>query len=206
MNNRPKIFGIGLNRTGTTSLHNALIKLGIKSYHHPIQIYISNDNSILEKSEAFIDSPIPFIFKELDIKYPGSKFILTTRPLDSWLESMKWLYNHGSAKWNTSEDIYKYRREFLGCEYFNKEILKNKFIDFHDDVLKYFENREKDLLVINIEDTEKYNNLCDFLSIEKIRIEYPKSNKRTNVPLIKRLFFHHVLRSAKKCILYFYKK
>jgi type IV secretory pathway VirB3-like protein len=34
----PKIFGIGLSRTGTTSLHVALVLLGQASIHYPINI------------------------------------------------------------------------------------------------------------------------------------------------------------------------
>jgi len=203
--NKTKIFGLGFPRTGTTSLNNALKLLGFKSKHHPINLYTFLDDSYLEKYDAFVDSPIPLIYKKLDRKFPGSKFILTTRSLDSWLESMEWFYNHGSAKWNTSEIIYRYRREFLGTEKFNKEILKKKYIDFHNDVMNYFAKREEDLLVIKVEDKEKYKNLCEFLGIEEVDIEYPKSNERTHVPLIKRLFFHYVLRNAKKFVLYFYK-
>jgi len=206
MDKGSKIFGIGLPRTGTTSLHNALIMLRIKSYHHPLRLYTSLDSSILENNDAFVDSPIPLIFKELDDNFPGSKFILTTRSLESWLESMEWLFEHGSAKWNTSETIYKYRREFLGCEKFNKAILTKKYIDFHNDVMKYFEKRKEDLLVMNIEENANYENLCKFLGLDKIKIEYPKSNKRTHVSLIKRLIFHYVIRNIKKIILYFYMK
>ena len=206
MDYKPKIFGIGLPRTGTTSLNQALKILGYKSFDHPILLYNNFDETFIEKYDALVDSPIPLIYKDLDLRYPGSKFILTTRSLDSWIESMEWLYEHGSAKWYTSEKIYSYRKEFLGTEKYNKTTLKNKFIDYHNDVNNYFSKREDDLLVIDVLDKDKFKSLCNFLGLEQVEIEYPRSNERTNIHFLKRLFFHHVVRNAKKFVLYFYKR
>jgi len=110
MNNKVKIFGIGLPRTGTTSLHNALKSLGIKSKHFPFKLYTSFDDKLLGDYDLFVDSPIQLIYKLLDDKFPESKFILTTRSLDSWLESMEWLFEHGFAMWRPSGLIYNYSK------------------------------------------------------------------------------------------------
>lgn len=204
MNENSKIFGIGLSRTGTTSLHNALKLLGFKSKHFPFQLYNSDDYSILKEYEAFVDSPIPLIYKELDDMFPGSKFILTTRSLDSWLVSMKWLFEHGSALWNSSLKINKYRREFLGCDKFNKSILKKTYINYHEDVFKYFEYRNQDFLIMDIETNANFEKLCPFLNLPIIKSNYPRSNRKILVPLYKRLEYHYLKLNIKKAKSYCY--
>ena len=88
-----KIFCIGLNKTGTSSLHEAFSILGLKSVHFMDdegnnikdiieRNYLAKANIIkgLEKYDAFSDwDKFPYtvdIVKEFDKQYPGSKFIL----------------------------------------------------------------------------------------------------------------------------------
>jgi hypothetical protein len=90
-----KIFGIGLNRTGTTSLAKALSMLGYKAKHWNDTIHMIDyidghwkiDYGQFDKFDAFVDTPVTRIYKELDKHYLGSKFILTTREMNSWLLS-----------------------------------------------------------------------------------------------------------------------
>ncbi|MBL0299362.1 MAG: hypothetical protein IPQ21_19985 [Betaproteobacteria bacterium] len=44
---------------------------------------------MLEQNEALTDTPIPSFYRELDRRYPGAKFILTVRDMESWLLSCK---------------------------------------------------------------------------------------------------------------------
>lgn len=81
-NYEKKIFCIGLARTGTTSLHEILKSLGLKSNHFAGEILYQDNWNIINKYDAFSDTPIPFIYKKLDSLHPGSKFILTTRNKD----------------------------------------------------------------------------------------------------------------------------
>ena len=91
-----KIFGIGMPKTGTTSLHRALVELGFEALDFPhdpatvAELRAGNYRlSILEQVDALTDTPIPAVFAQLDREYPGSKFILTVRDMDSWLESCR---------------------------------------------------------------------------------------------------------------------
>ncbi|MGY0603930.1 MAG: sulfotransferase, partial [Paraglaciecola chathamensis] len=88
-----KIFCVGLNKTGTSSLHDAFLMLNIESVHFKgaeernikdiIQSnYLAGDNILkgLEHYEAFSDWDLGpstvDIVKEFDKQYPNSKFIL----------------------------------------------------------------------------------------------------------------------------------
>lgn len=198
MNNKQKIFGIGLPRTGTTSLHNALKLLGIESKNFPFRIYFSIDDPVLSKYNAFIDSPIPFLYRELDKKYPESKFILTTRPLDSWLLSMKWMFEYGSVKWRWSNNVHKYHKEFLGCDSYDREILENKYHKYHEEVVEYFKNREKDILIMDIDINANFQNLCEFLDLPAVNLDYPRSNIRSDVPFMDKIIYMYFIRNVQR--------
>src|SRR5438105_11325665 len=85
-----KIFGIGLSKTGTTSLANALQILGYKTKDNMgVVNYATHDLSsvhleVVEAYDALTDTPIPSFYRELDARYPGSRFILTVRDSDEW--------------------------------------------------------------------------------------------------------------------------
>ena len=104
-----KIFGVGLNKTGTTSIAKALEILGFDSVH-----FVSkkgNIKNIIEKNgqnaqpllngieeyDAYLDWNRPqtnHFFKKFDLQYPDSKFILHTRPMEDWIKSR---YQHVSS-------------------------------------------------------------------------------------------------------------
>ena len=80
-----KVFSIGFNKTGSTSLHSIFKDLGYVSYHGTAwrktlrpMIYFFYD--------SFCDG-VPDDFRRLDKMFPKSKFILQVRNLDEWLDS-----------------------------------------------------------------------------------------------------------------------
>src|SRR5215212_6804140 len=90
-----KVFGIGLSRTGTTSLTKALRILGYRAVHCPLSIVRFNGKGlqlsaeVVDRYDAFTDSPVARMYRELDYACPGSKFILTTRPIEKWMASVR---------------------------------------------------------------------------------------------------------------------
>lgn len=95
-------FGIGWHKTATTSLTEAFNMLGIKGHHHPYSMYAEFMNGAekfkaFEDNEFVCDAIIHVIYPELDKHYPGSKFILTTRPVGSWLESVRTHFEKGQT-------------------------------------------------------------------------------------------------------------
>ena len=67
-----KVFGIGLTRTGTTSLTEGLKVLGYSAIHCPMSY------KEIDSFEASTDTAVAARFEFLDLLYPESKFILTT--------------------------------------------------------------------------------------------------------------------------------
>ena len=95
-----KIFCIGLNKTGTISLHQALTDLGFASLHwggpasrRAVERAIREGAPLLEHLgdyDAYSDiQRLSMSFDVLDRQYPGSRFILTTRDVDEWIDSRR---------------------------------------------------------------------------------------------------------------------
>lgn len=96
-----KIFCIGQNKTGTTSLEKMLFSFGFSMGNQPVGEILSldwlidkNPNRIIQycyTADAFQDAPFsyPELYKYLDYAFPNSKFILTVRESpDVWFKSL----------------------------------------------------------------------------------------------------------------------
>ena len=114
-----KIFCIGVQRTGTTSLKKALRILGYTvstSRVDLLPIFVEGDFDklipIVNNFDALQDTPWYLCYKFLDKEYPGSKFIVTVRPVDSWLKSMYSHFDHTDREdvLAMQEFIYGYKR------------------------------------------------------------------------------------------------
>ncbi len=96
-----KIFCIGQNKTGTTSLEKLLSLFGFKIGNQSVGEILSLDWLINKEpqrvikychtADVFQDVPFsyPGLYRELDKAFPNSKFILTVRESpDEWFESL----------------------------------------------------------------------------------------------------------------------
>lgn len=204
LRNRQKVFCIGNNKTGTTSLYRALKDLGYVMGNQAtaellIQDYAKrNFNSIIEychTAEAFQDLPfsLPYTYILLDYAFPGSKFILSIRDDENeWYKSlirfhMKRLnIDRIQTKQDLMNDEYRYRGyrweanriifETPEEDPYNEEILKKHYIRHNEDVIRYFRFRDN-LLVINLKDTGSYLRFCEFLRVQPRYENFPWLNR-----------------------------
>jgi hypothetical protein len=179
---KTKVFCVGFHKTGTTSMSEALTLLGyrvsgsvVKGKDGKREVDIENKilpiaYQLVNEYDAFQDNPWPIIFKDLDRKFPGSKFILTMRNSDSWIKSqVDYFGKKGTPmrKW-----IYG-----VECPKGNERIYLKRFEDHNREVLVYFKNRSEDFLVMNLSEGDDWNQLCDFLGAEIPDTPFPHSNK-----------------------------
>jgi hypothetical protein len=86
---RPKVFVVGLSRTGTTTLTAALRQFGYLAAHwvNPAtgQMLSPEDAALFD---AMTDAPVADAVEELADRHPDARFLLTTRPVDSWTRSL----------------------------------------------------------------------------------------------------------------------
>lgn len=171
------MFCIGWHKTGTTTIGLALIKLSYSvlgcrlDMVHPLRR--GDVGSVVElagRFDAVQDVPWAALYQELDQRYPGSRFILTEREPQKWLSSARrhfgsyeiplheWLYGQGRMKDN--EDLYLKR-----------------YLRHNEEVKQYFSTRPHDLLVLNFENGDRWEKLCDFLDIPVPVSAFPHENK-----------------------------
>ena len=181
---KSKIFCIGLSRTGTTSLHRILLDLGFKSVH--FCDFLIDDKPDFSKCidfDAFGDTPIPLLYKDLDYKYPNSKFIITIRQKQGWLKSMKWMLSEGNRVWEWDEQIHSYHERLYGTRVYDEEILSKKWEEFHREVFKYFSKSPNKLLKIKLEDNFDIHAICKFLDLPYRKVNRYRSNTRAKVTI-----------------------
>jgi hypothetical protein len=125
-----------------------------------------NARTLLESRDAFCDLPVPLLYRELDRMFPGSKFVLTTRDRDSWLESMRWLFDEGFALWKLSRVADEIHQRLYGTTVFDPKKLLSAWERHHQEVENFFRHRKGDLLRVRVDLGElRYETLADFLGL-----------------------------------------
>ncbi|MEQ9302225.1 MAG: sulfotransferase [Cyclobacteriaceae bacterium] len=183
-----KIFGIGLNKTGTSSLHGCFHALRLMPVASPSssgynpgkltdQIINHGDyNASLQVAiqyRTFEDRPwnVWEMYKHLDERFPGSKFILTERNSEKWWKSVE--------RWITivKPHIKELYQQHLQSPSLDKVDMINAYISYNDRVKKYFNNGDQ-LLVMNMEEGDGWEKLCSFLDKPIPIIRFPHANKQ----------------------------
>jgi hypothetical protein len=185
------IFGIGLNKTGTTSLVRALRILGYEALHHreaveeairrahrdgvPLLSYAPN-------ADAYLDvRAVETWFDFLDQQYPKSRFILTTRDLEGWLDSRERhvLRNQVRAEKGA------YDGQWLTVD---RENWTREWHEHHNRVRSYFAGREN-FLEMDITAGEGWEVLVPFLGLAAPSQPFPwlrRSPPRTSLERVAR--------------------
>ena len=172
-----KIFCLGLSKTGTNSLTDALNILGYRAvhWHYTKKVFSYNKDEIVIHDDKFIgydafsDTPIARIYIELDKKYPGSKFILTLRDELKWAESFRNQFEGG-----ISDDFEAHlHRDLYGTDSYDRNLCISAFRNHTSRVKEYFKGREGDLLIMNITEGDGWEKLCEFLGKKMPDKEFP---------------------------------
>lgn len=187
-----KVFAIGDNKTGTSSLQAALKYLGynlcpekpfyIKDNPYFNLTFQKNWEPILKFTkdyDAFQDKPwnVGDFYKVLYEHFPTAKFILTYRDADDWFDSYvtwgkltalnrRWFYRTLSL---TSYGV----DDFLRVPEHSKDV----FLKRNSDVVEYFKNSDN-FLSLHIKEENKWEKLCNFLAKPIPNIDFPHE-KRT---------------------------
>jgi hypothetical protein len=157
-----KIFGLGLSKTGTTSLHHAFRQLGLQSIHFPKMPEIfAGQFGWMDKYDAASDTPIVPFYPQLDAAYPGAKFILTVRNVEDWLKSVE---NWWAGAENPNEYALRVRILVFGVHTFHAGRMRYVYEKHLADVQEYFKDRPDDLLTMNICEGDGWEKLCPFLN------------------------------------------
>ena len=204
--NKPKIFGIGRNKTGTSSLTSAMHELGyVVGYQKEAELlfsdWVKRDFRKLIKfchtAQFFQDIPfsLPYTYIIMDHTFKRSKFILTVRDTpDQWYNSITKFHTKIYGKNGqipTKEDLQNAFYRYSGMPYdinkyvyntpendlYNKDILIKHYNYYNQGILDYFKHRPDDLLVLNVAEEDAYRKLTIFLGKTIINKNFPWKNK-----------------------------
>lgn len=198
-----KIFGIGLNKTGTSTLGVCFEQLGYRhmsSRRDIMSKYLYGEKEALfelcDAHDAFEDWPYPLAYKDLFERYGrDAKFILTLRKSpEVWLRSLKKHCLRAHPRKNGQMLAY-------GHSYphgFEKQFIEH-YRRHHDEVVAFFKANDASdqLLTLNWEDGDGWSELCAFLDVPVPDCDFPhvyrtksddlcgKRNYRANVRRVK---------------------
>ncbi|WP_051169854.1 sulfotransferase [Mesoflavibacter zeaxanthinifaciens] len=208
--NKTKIFCIGLNKTGTTTIEKVLKDYGYSLGDQPKaellakKWYNRDFNEIINychTADAFQDIPfsLPFTYAFLDQYFTKAKFILTLRDNpEQWYESITKFHAKLWAKGKdipTSQDLKEANYRYKGYAFeinqfmfntpkedpYNKKVLLNYYNNHMYSVIEYFRSRPDKLLVINVSNDKDYLRLADFLNKKPIYKGFPWENKTNSI-------------------------
>ena len=174
---KPKVFGIGFHKTGTSSLAAALKHLGY-SVTGPNGVddpdiagnVLDLVRDLVPRYDAFQDNPWPIVFRDLDAWYPDALFVLTLRDPDRWIRSQvrhfgttdtpmrQWIYGVGHPKGHEATYLDRYRTH-------------------NEDVIAHFRDRPGKLLVMDLEKGDGWAGLCAHLGHPAPDIPFPHENR-----------------------------
>ncbi len=206
-----KVFCVGFNKTGTTSLQDTFgrwkfgvaptingtmllqeIKCGI--YKGLIDLCNKNYNFYQD-----VPFSLPGIYKIIHEHFPDAKFILLTRDSDAWWHSIKTFHkllfskdgtdlteqklrSSGFAYKGFIWDYYNYTfQPETGSVLYDRNKLVKVFEQHNHDVTQYFCG-SPNFISIDISKSTDYDRLCTFMNIvPSLRTTFPHKN-RTVVP------------------------
>jgi hypothetical protein len=171
-----KVFCVGLQKTGTTSLQYALSLLGYRVAGYMSSRELGGPTTMQDRAfrllpqfDAFADNPWPLYFKEFDSMLPGSKFILTSREPEKWYESL--CKHFGDKSIPTHEWIYGAPTP-IG----NKALYMDKLMEHQEEVRSYFYRRDTDFIEFDVTRGDGWDKLARFLGKKAPTGSFPQLN------------------------------
>lgn len=101
--------------------------------------------------DVICDLPLPLYVEQLVTKFPEAVFVYTTRSMDSWLDSMEWMFGHGRIIWKFNELDYEILNAVYGCTRFNRTTLEYRKRVYEEKITQIFEGKEERLRTIDID-------------------------------------------------------
>ena len=138
-----KVFGVGLNKTGTTSLGQFLAKAGFRLQEDSSMVKVNQALggspallALAEDYSAFEDIPWPLVYRQCAERFPSARFVLTTRAsADEWFTSM---YRHSFRTGPTRQRKAVYGAYCPGDA--SREAYVNYYLKHNEEVRNFFAN------------------------------------------------------------------
>jgi len=186
--NSTKIFGVGLNKTGTSSLKLALEILGFSpavsqaaiaraGLVHSVLVDDDYERALAwaEDYRVFEDRPwnVGDMYRRLDERFSDARFVLTVRDEESWWRSLE--------RWLTVVKPWALPRYLahLRIPDLSHEAAIESFRRYNAEVVAYFRIRDPQrLLVMDFAEGDGWDEMCAFLACPRPDISFPHTNRQ----------------------------
>ena len=179
---RAKVVGVGLNKTGTTTLGACLRHWSFRHRswdREAFGLWLEGRHDELlaqvDDYDSFEDFPWLLLYREIDARHPGSKFILTRRKdAEAWFRS---ICRH--AEWTGPHEV---NRHVYGhaLPKGHKEHHVAFYQSYLRQVREFFAARPADFLEVCWEEGDGWRVLAEFLGRDLPEIPFPHANKSPN--------------------------
>ena len=177
-----KVFCLGFQKTGTSSLGLALEKLGYRVQgYYPFHDLARKEGltwneirdralNLAKDADAAQDTPWPLLYRELDTAVPGSRFILIIRDRDAWIKSaVKDFGSHPNAIHNL---IYG-----VPFPIGHEKVWLDRYDRHNAEVQTYFADRPDDFISLHLDAGQvNWETVCEFLNEPVPPIAWPHAN------------------------------
>jgi hypothetical protein len=180
------IFGVGVNKSGTTSIAKAVEILGYPALHYrapglePRHVNPAICRAVEEGKHPFTYVPklgeyralfdlhsVEKHFAALDAAFPASRYILHTRDLDSWLDSREQHVRINVARGS----------KYIGAwRTIDRDGWADHWHTQHRSVREYFRDRPNDLLEFDLTAGDGWEVLAPFLAMPVPDVPFPWKN------------------------------
>ena len=197
--NRTKVFGVGLSKTGTSSLHDAVVKLWYRSIHEDKALVpylyphhqhdsrtIFNMTAHYNNMDAAFDLPTAMYYQELLAAFPNARFVLTVRDADQWFKAFS-EHCQRTVEFNggvVPVRVARLREAVYGSSVPDKDVWIERYKAHNARVHQIIPPQQ--LLVMDITRGDGWVQLCDFLSVsygpcaasQRLTAPFPRSNSK----------------------------
>jgi Sulfotransferase domain len=178
---RPRVFCIGLNKTGTSSFHEAMEILGLRSLHwggppvrRAVELSLAEGRALLSRLDPAFDAfcdvePLTKNFDVVDRQYPASRFVLTVRPVDEWIDSRRRHVDRNIVRRQAGE----YHGNFLVVD---EDGWRREWHGHVDRARHYFAGRPE-FLEVDLTAAVGWEPLCKLLDLPEPPVPFPWANR-----------------------------
>ena len=182
---RQFVFGIGLSKTGTTSLSDALGILGFRSFHlPPIATADATGHIVMDwpwwvyRYDALTDLTVAVIYRELADVFPNARFVYTQRAMEPWLDSCRRHFTTSLSQLRVTQRqtyLNDLCDAFYGSHVFDAPRYRATY-EAHEAGVHEFFASGRPLLKVDLTAGDGWRALCPFLGKAVPDVPFPASN------------------------------
>jgi tetratricopeptide (TPR) repeat protein len=188
---RPRVFGVGLSRTGTNTLAAALTDMGLFTAHfaNPLTLEFLGKGDF-DLLDAATDTPVCDCVEYLYQRFPAAKFVYTTRPFPDWESSLTALFSLGFGCDTFTEmktlidrdDVFLYGPVFadmLRSLYFRYDSYEQAYFAYDRRIREFFRDKPADrFLEFDVFSGDGWSKLAPFVGRPAPGGPFPWRNRR----------------------------